>query len=221
MKLAFFDEFRLGVVRDDNIFDVHDAVAQIPRVGPQDLLRGVIEGWDHWSAELDRAADNASPVPLTDVRLRPPVPRPVNIDCMGQNYMEGRTEGLPPGAFLKSPNSIIGPGDTMVCPDVPAGIFEGEAELGVIIGRRASNVPASEAMDYVFGYTCGIDVSARMPILLDVSVAARASCDVPADPHSAPCVEEEPRRHPAHRRAHRFIGTPRVVEDVSPARAGG
>src|ERR1700693_4589274 len=49
----------------------------------------------------------------------------------------------------------------MVLPDVPATIFEGEAEVAVIIGKRASNVRAGEAMDYVFGYTNFIDGSAR------------------------------------------------------------
>ena len=55
----------------------------------------------------------------------------------------------------------MGDGDTMVLPDVPATIFEGEAEMAVIIGKRAPNVPASAAMDYVFGYTNFIDGAAR------------------------------------------------------------
>ena len=56
---------------------------------------------------------------------------------------------------------MIGHGDTMVLPDVPATIFEGEAELALIIGKRASNVAEADAMDYVFGYTNFIDGSAR------------------------------------------------------------
>jgi len=56
---------------------------------------------------------------------------------------------------------VIGDGDTMVLPDVPATIFEGEAEVAVIIGKRASNVRAADAMSYVFGYTNFIDGSAR------------------------------------------------------------
>jgi 2-keto-4-pentenoate hydratase/2-oxohepta-3-ene-1,7-dioic acid hydratase in catechol pathway len=49
----------------------------------------------------------------------------------------------------------------MVLPDVPATIFEGEAEMALVIGKRASHVPASQAMDYIFGYTNFIDGSAR------------------------------------------------------------
>jgi 2-keto-4-pentenoate hydratase/2-oxohepta-3-ene-1,7-dioic acid hydratase in catechol pathway len=62
---------------------------------------------------------------------------------------------------MKSPGAIIGPGDTMVLPDVPATIFEGEAEVAVVIGRRASRVSAAEAMSHVFGYTNFVDGSAR------------------------------------------------------------
>src|SRR6185312_7066731 len=67
----------------------------------------------------------------------------------------------PINAFHKAPTAIIGPNDTMVLPDVPATIFEGEAELAVVIGKRATRVPASQAMDYVFGYVNFIDGSAR------------------------------------------------------------
>ena len=97
------------------------------------------------------------------MRIRAPLPKPTNIDCMAVNYMEDgtRSEPAPINAFQKSPNAIIGDGDTMVLPDVPATIFEGEAELAVVIGKRASNVSADEAMDYVFGYLNFVDGSAR------------------------------------------------------------
>jgi 2-keto-4-pentenoate hydratase/2-oxohepta-3-ene-1,7-dioic acid hydratase in catechol pathway len=72
-----------------------------------------------------------------------------------------RAEPAPINAFHKAPSAIIGPGDTMVLPDVPATIFEGEAEVAVVIGTRASHVPAAEAMACVFGYTNFVDGSAR------------------------------------------------------------
>jgi hypothetical protein len=64
-------------------------------------------------------------------------------------------------AFHKASNAIIGDGDTMVLPDAPASVFEGEAELALVIGKRATRVPASDAMSYIFGYTGFIDGSAR------------------------------------------------------------
>ena len=161
MKLAFFDEFRLGVVRDDVIIDVSAVTAEIPGVHPQDVLRAVIEDWEHWRSRLESAADQGPATPLAIAELRPPVPRPENIVCMAVNYREGGTTLPPISAFPKTPNSIVGPGDTMVLPDEPATIFEGEAELALIIGKRGKNVPLTEAMDYVFGYTNLIDGSAR------------------------------------------------------------
>ena len=56
---------------------------------------------------------------------------------------------------------MIGDGDTMVLPDVPASIFEGEAELALIIGKRAHHVSQADAFKHIFGYTCFIDGSAR------------------------------------------------------------
>lgn len=163
MKLAFFDEFSLGVVRGEEIFDVSDVTAGLPRVHPQDVLRAVIEDWDQWRPRLESAADAGRGRPLEAVAARPPVPRPVSIDCMAVNYMEGRTPPDRPviSAFHKTPTSVIGPGEEMVLPDVPATIFEGEAELALVIGKRGRNVPLADAMDYVFGYTNLIDGSAR------------------------------------------------------------
>jgi 2-keto-4-pentenoate hydratase/2-oxohepta-3-ene-1,7-dioic acid hydratase in catechol pathway len=163
MKLLFFDDYKLGILRGADVLDVSPAVREIPHTGPHDLISGVIERFPDIRAELERAAATAPRVPVADVRVRPPIPRPVNIDCMAVNYMEDgtRKEPAPINAFHKSPGCVIGDGDTMVLPDVPAAIFEGEAEIAVVIGKRAANVPASRAMEHVFGYINFIDGSAR------------------------------------------------------------
>jgi 2-keto-4-pentenoate hydratase/2-oxohepta-3-ene-1,7-dioic acid hydratase in catechol pathway len=161
VKLAFFDEFRLGVVRDDVIIDVSPVTAEIPALHPHDVLRAVIEGWEQWRPRLESAADHGHGLPLEAVALRPPVPRPVNIVCMAVNYLEGGSALPTISAFSKTPNAIVGPGDAMVLPDVPATIFEGEAELALVIGKHGKDVPQAEAMDYIFGYTNLIDGSAR------------------------------------------------------------
>jgi 2-keto-4-pentenoate hydratase/2-oxohepta-3-ene-1,7-dioic acid hydratase in catechol pathway len=82
---------------------------------------------------------------------------------MAVNYMEDGTRSSPApiNAFNKAPGTVIGHGDTMVLPDVPATVFEGEAEVAIIIGKRCSNVSAKDAMPYIFGYTNFIDGSAR------------------------------------------------------------
>ena len=163
MKLAFFNDFRLGVVRGEQIVDVTSVVQDIPHLGPHDLINGVIAKFDTYRERIKRAAEQGAGIPLAQARLRPPLPRPINIVCMAVNYMEDgtRTEPAPINAFTKSPNAIIGPGDTMELPDVPASVFEGEAEIAIVIGKRATKVSAADAMNYVFGYVNFIDGSAR------------------------------------------------------------
>jgi 2-keto-4-pentenoate hydratase/2-oxohepta-3-ene-1,7-dioic acid hydratase in catechol pathway len=163
MKLLFFDDFKVGVLKGDAVVDVSDVVRDIPHTGPGNLINGLIERFADYKGRLEAAANQGKGVPVSQVRIRPPLPKPTNIECMAVNYMEDgtRSEPAPINAFHKSPSSIIGDGDTMVLPDVPATIFEGEAEMAVVIGKRASNVSAAEAMNYVFGYLNFIDGSAR------------------------------------------------------------
>jgi 2-keto-4-pentenoate hydratase/2-oxohepta-3-ene-1,7-dioic acid hydratase in catechol pathway len=163
MKLLHFDDFKLGVLKGDNVVDVSDIANELPHTGPHDRINALIENFDDYRGKLEAAVAAADGVPVSGVRIRPPLPRPVNIDCMAVNYMEDgtRDEPAPINAFHKSPSCIIGDGDTMVLDDVPATIFEGEAEIALVIGKTARNVKAADAMDYIFGYTNFIDGSAR------------------------------------------------------------
>ena len=163
MKLVYFDDWKLGVLKGDAVVDVSAVVKDIPHTGPHNLISAVIERFGEYRVALEKAAAAGNGVPIKSVRLRPPLPKPVNIDCMAVNYMEDgtRKEPAPINAFHKSPSCLIGDGDTMILPDVPAPIFEGEAELAVVIGKRAANVPAAKALEYVFGYINFIDGSAR------------------------------------------------------------
>jgi len=163
MKLLFFDDFKLGVLKGDAVVDVSDVVRTIPHTGAHNLIIGLIERFGEFKGRLEEAAGRGKGTPVARVRIRPPLPKPYNIVAMAVNYMEDgtRSEPAPLNAFHKSPNAVIGDGDTMVLPDAPATIFEGEAELAVVMGKRASQVRAADAMNYVFGYTLFIDGSAR------------------------------------------------------------
>jgi 2-keto-4-pentenoate hydratase/2-oxohepta-3-ene-1,7-dioic acid hydratase in catechol pathway len=163
MKILYFDDFRLGILRGEQVVDVTEAVKDIPHTGPHNLISGLIERWDAYKAKVAAAAASGTGIRLAGVRIRPPLPKPVNIECMAVNYMEDGTleRPAPINGFHKSPSAIIGPGDTMVLPDVPATIFEGEAELALVIGKRCSKVTAVDAMSYVFGYMNFVDGSAR------------------------------------------------------------
>ena len=163
MKLAFFDDYKLGVVKGDGIVDVSAVVRDIPHTNPGNLISGLIENFAAWRGKLDAAVSAGKPMPLASVKLRAPLPKPGNIACMAVNYMEDGTRSAPAplNGFHKAPSSIIGPNETMILPDVPATIFEGEAEIAVVIGKRATKVSAADAMSYVFGYVNFIDGSAR------------------------------------------------------------
>ena len=163
MKLLFFNDFQLGVLKGDNVVDVSDVVSGIPHNEPQQLISGVIAEFDSYRGKLEAAVNASDGVPVSSVHVRPPLPKPTNIDCMAVNYMEDGTRDEPAeiNAFQKSAYAIIGPGDTMVLPDAPATVFEGEAEMALVIGKTATNVAAADAFDYIFGYINFIDGSAR------------------------------------------------------------
>jgi len=163
MKLLYFNDFKLGALKGDQVVDLSAEVKDIPHICPGTLMNGLIEQWGSYKARLEAALARGTGVPVSSVRIRPPVPGPRTIDCMAVNYMEDGTRSAPApiNAFHKSPSAIIGPGDTMVLPDVPAPIFEGEAEVAVVIGKKATNLTEDQVMSHIFGYMNFIDGSAR------------------------------------------------------------
>lgn len=125
--------------------------------GSLHLLRGA--PWD----ALDHA-ETGEVVPREGARLLAPV-NPSKVVCVGRNYRAhaaemGNAVPVEPMLFLKPPSSVIGHGDSIVLP-AQSHHVEHEAELGVVIGRRCRDVSEADALDYVFGYTCINDVSAR------------------------------------------------------------
>lgn len=103
---------------------------------------------------------------LSDVRLLPPV-APSKVIGFGWTYASharevgGEVARTEPMVFLKPPTCVIGPGDTIVGPWNLTKQLEFEGELAIIIGRKARNVRPEEALEYVLGYTCINDVTAR------------------------------------------------------------
>ena len=118
--------------------------------------------------EQDQSANmqtGGEAVSLGEARLHAPIVRPAKIICIGLNYEDhaaetGREIPEKPVVFAKYPNTVIGPGQTIRIPLITTQV-DYEAELVVVIGRAAKNVPEEEALDYVFGYTNGNDVSSR------------------------------------------------------------
>lgn len=163
MKLGYFDDFRPGVVSGDRVFDLTATLADLPHRDTLDLMPALIADFAARRPTIEALIARGGGTPLSSVTLRAPLPRVRQIDCMATNYMENGTlsEPYPINAFHKTPSAVIGPGETMHLPDIPATVFEAEAEMAVVIGRRAVNVREEDAMDHVFGYMNFIDGSAR------------------------------------------------------------
>jgi 2-keto-4-pentenoate hydratase/2-oxohepta-3-ene-1,7-dioic acid hydratase in catechol pathway len=136
----------------------------------------------HEAQKLLQGAPQSAAVPLESVRLLPPIPRPGKIIALGLNYrdhfIESGAKELPksPMIFAKFPTSIAGPGDAIV---IPAGNpnVDYEAELAVVIGRKAKSISAEQALQYVAGYMPLNDVSARAWQFADKQWVRGKSCD--------------------------------------------
>ena len=120
------------------------------------------------------------PLPSTDHHLLPPV-MPSKIVAIGLNYRDHAAEqGKPvpaePLMFLKPSTAVIGPEDPIVLPE-DAGRIDHEAEVGLVIGRRAWHVREADALGYVFGVTCVNDVTARDLQKKDVQYARAKGFD--------------------------------------------
>jgi 2-keto-4-pentenoate hydratase/2-oxohepta-3-ene-1,7-dioic acid hydratase in catechol pathway len=120
-------------------------------------------------------------VPLRTAKLRAPIAHPNKITCVGLNYADHAREGghEPPPApifFLKSHNTICGPGDPIKLPPNSTQV-DYEAELAVVIGKRGKRIPESDAHKYIAGYTILNDVSARDMQFSDKQWYRGKSCD--------------------------------------------
>jgi 2-keto-4-pentenoate hydratase/2-oxohepta-3-ene-1,7-dioic acid hydratase in catechol pathway len=119
--------------------------------------------------------------PSSAADLRAPIPRPGKIICVGRNYAEharerGSEVPTQPIFFLKSNNTICGPGDAIVIPTTSQQV-DYEAELALVIGTRTKNIPEEKAYDHVAGYLIMNDVSARDMQSADKQWFRGKSCD--------------------------------------------
>jgi 2-keto-4-pentenoate hydratase/2-oxohepta-3-ene-1,7-dioic acid hydratase in catechol pathway len=163
MKIVLFNDYQLGLLRGDEVVDVSAEVQSVARPTPQLTLEGLITNFHELKPALQKALDSSAGIPLASVKLRPPVPRPGKIVAMGGNFGEGVGKKGAMWGFLKSPDAVIGPDDTVVLPNHDANIFHHEAELVAVMGHTVKNVKKEDALKAVFGYTCGVDVSGRFP----------------------------------------------------------
>lgn len=161
MRIVNTAEFGIGVQREDGVVDVSAIFEDIPyrsEIDRMPRVLGVFNERKDKVAEMAASADVAA-----NATIVAPVPRPPKIIAALRNYFEGvDRERDELDMFLKSPDSVLSPGGTVVLPPHPASIFHHEAELAVVIGQRCKNLPADEsALDVLAGYTCAMDISGR------------------------------------------------------------
>jgi 2-keto-4-pentenoate hydratase/2-oxohepta-3-ene-1,7-dioic acid hydratase in catechol pathway len=163
---------RAALVVGDKAIDVAAATGR----GDDASIMGILTDWQAAQARLDEATKSGASVPLSSVRILAPIPLPGAIYCAGANYMDhaaemaraaGRkppvdphTEGQRSWHFIKSSRSVIGTESTVAIP-AKSTKLDWEAELAVIIGRKAKDVAEADALAYVAGYANANDLSAR------------------------------------------------------------
>ena len=162
MKFAFFDDYELGVIIDDGIVDLSDVLIGIPSRTPQELIQRVIVDFENLRSMITDALEYLPAIALADVTLKAPLQRPGQLVCLAGNYIEPDSPSrLDFNAFLKSPTSVISTKETVHLPEADVTVFHFEPELAIVIGKTAKHLTEENALDYVFGYTQFIDVSAR------------------------------------------------------------
>jgi 2-keto-4-pentenoate hydratase/2-oxohepta-3-ene-1,7-dioic acid hydratase in catechol pathway len=165
VKLVLFQppagEISPGLLTDRGVIDISAAVQK--SYTPQLTMQGIIDSFDRLRPVLETLAKDAPAIALDRVQLRAPLPRPGKILACIANYWEhAQREARPLNMFMKNPDAVIGPGDTIMLPEftVPW-IFMHEAELALVIKGPAKMVKAKDWRSAIFGYTSMIDVSAR------------------------------------------------------------
>jgi 2-keto-4-pentenoate hydratase/2-oxohepta-3-ene-1,7-dioic acid hydratase in catechol pathway len=191
MRICRFDNDRLGVVIGDRVHDFTAAQDEIRRTARYDM-RGdaVIAALPTWRRRLEEMAAKVAGKPLAEVGLLPPVARPSKLMAAPTNYKkhieemnhvaEAHVGGVrrfstdigEAGVFLKANSSLVGASEGVPI-RFPDRRNDHEIELVLIIGREGSKIARDKALDYVAGYSLGLDMTVRGP----QDRSFRKSCD--------------------------------------------
>jgi 2-keto-4-pentenoate hydratase/2-oxohepta-3-ene-1,7-dioic acid hydratase in catechol pathway len=166
MKLARFDDDRIGIVRDDTIIDVTALVGATAGEWPPVAMNRLIANFAEFRAKLESASRGPGKK-LADVRLLTPIPWPNKVIAYPVNYHEHGIEmgstyrANNQGFFLKPPSALSGPSDPIVLPVNANRRIDHECELAIIVGRQGRDIARAQYRDYVFGFSCLIDAVIR------------------------------------------------------------
>ena len=171
MRIAVYDDNRVGLVRNETLVDVSDIVSARDGEWPPVFLLRAIADFDRLRPRLTEALRSREGLPLDRVQLRAPVVFPSKVIAAPVNYrlhieemrsqVKNELHAIEKyGLFLKAPSSVVGPDATVELPFADRRT-DHEVELGVVIGKTARNVAAGDAMNHVFGYTGVMDITVR------------------------------------------------------------
>jgi 2-keto-4-pentenoate hydratase/2-oxohepta-3-ene-1,7-dioic acid hydratase in catechol pathway len=167
MKIIRYNNGRIGVVKGDQVHDVSVVVGAGENFWPPIEMNQLIRDFDKLRPKIESAAQASAPVPLSSVHLETPIPWPNKLMAYPVNYHDHAKEmssvgfANVQGYFLKSNSSLIGASDRIELPNLPDRSVHHECELGIIIGKECRGATLENAMDYVFGYACLMDITIR------------------------------------------------------------
>jgi 2-keto-4-pentenoate hydratase/2-oxohepta-3-ene-1,7-dioic acid hydratase in catechol pathway len=174
MKIASFDDHRIGLVEGDRVYDVTAALPAALDSLPWQRVNWLIAHWSEVLPAIRHARGSALGRPLAGARWLPANPAPPHVFAAPANYQKhigelgsrvvtkkGRT-AREQGFFLKAPGSVVGHGGTIELPRGSARRFDHESELAVIVGKPGRDIPRVRALEHVFGYACLIDATMRI-----------------------------------------------------------
>ncbi|MCM3115440.1 fumarylacetoacetate hydrolase family protein [Neobacillus sp. MER 74] len=165
MKIALFNENRVGVVDGSSVIDITELTSW-SNEEPQASLVKLMGEFDVLKPKIKAGIASCPVYQVSDVSLRAPVPNPSKIVAAPINYIlhkqEMNTASTVDGLefFLKSPSSIIGPDETVLLPFRDRRV-DHEAEIAFVVGKEAKDVKAEDASKYIFGYLALMDITVR------------------------------------------------------------
>ena len=151
-----------GILLDSGVVNI-GGLFNLDGLSGQDIIVSVINSFDSKRNEINEFVDSNEPISFDAITLLAPLPRPSKILCCIGNYWEhAQREARPLNMFLKSPETIIGPNDTVILPNNTSPyVFHHEAELAIVIKGPVKDITQTNYLDAIFGYTCFVDVSGR------------------------------------------------------------
>jgi 2-keto-4-pentenoate hydratase/2-oxohepta-3-ene-1,7-dioic acid hydratase in catechol pathway len=175
LKIASFNDHRVGLVTEAGLLDVTSALPEFLGQMPEQRINWLIANWRDARPLVEKAAATARPVAVDSVGLLPANPGTPAIYAAPANYRkhigelgaqhsvtQGGKSARDMGFFLKSPASLVGAGRTLLLPRGSSRRFDHESELAVIIGQGGRDIPRERALEHVFGYACLIDATMRL-----------------------------------------------------------